>query len=186
MTKFLMMAAALVSFHAFADDFAAVELKAAEEKALIKELESIADQAAVANGGTELNAYNAEWEFDMDAALKSIAIERPDVFGTKDNGDDDRTDLKHSFKTKIGRTDAIAFLKGSEFAEMIGGENDGVGEGLQDLHDRGLIRAILHRSTDHIYRDTWLIPEVFDIYVEYTRQGKLKGQFLRLHYELGD
>jgi hypothetical protein len=179
MTKFVLFAAALVSFNVFAESFAPLELTAKEEKALVKELKSISDSAAVGNGGTELKAYKASAEFDMEAALAGIAKERPDVYS-----EDGKDTLQQSFKTVIGRHEAIAYMKSEEFV-MWESEKATVAS-IESLFERGLVRAILHRYTNEMITETYLIPDVFDIYVEYTRGGKLKGQLLRLSYESGD
>ncbi len=164
-----------VSFQAFA---APPSLSAKEEKALIAEMTEITELAGVANGGTDLILMSSE--FDMQTALKSIAEERPDVF------DDETGGLRHKFKTTIGRRAALEYLRSEEFLAFEAEADAGVIEKLEALYARGLIRTILHRTTEEILIQTYLIPEVFDIYVEYERAGRVKTYLLRLHYEMGD
>ena len=91
--------------------------------------------------------------------------------------------VRHSMKTEVGLQAARKCM--TEINELFGEEESSFA-GIEDLVSRGLVREILYRSTEEIFSQTWLIPHIFDVYLEYKVGKKTKTYLLRLHFELGD
>lgn len=157
------------------------ELSKKQEQKLLSQITGALETAGFGNGGYELTETHIP--FGLSAAEKSIEEERPDVYESGPDGEDDLTHPRHTFRTQLG---IEAARQG--FAEINSalGEDDPSFALIENLFSKGLVREILYRSTDEILAETYLIPHVFDVYLEYRVGSETKGYLLRLHFELGD